>query len=118
MTLQVLYGAEIIRITENYQKYQTTQALDRTLDLSVYLEGLDDSPESKQIAQARGICAQTLRTAGYSFLQINLLHPFIMQNKSVAVSILDWCHSGFSLKKIREIIVIINTHFVRNFDCR
>ena len=73
---------QIKRINENYQKYQTTQALDRTLDLSVYLEGIDDSPESKQIAQARGICAQTLRTAGYSFLQINLLHPFIMQNKS------------------------------------
>ena len=70
------------RINENYQKYQTTQALDRTLNLSVYLEGLDDSSESKQIAQARGICAQTLRTAGYSFLQINLLHPFIMKNKS------------------------------------
>lgn len=82
LTSVKLTEEQIKRINENYQKYQTKQALDRTLDLSVYLEGLDDSPESKQIAQARGICAQTLRTAGYSFLQINLLHPFIMQNKT------------------------------------
>ena len=51
------------------------------------------------------------------YLDNELLDSFNIL-ESVAVSILDWCHSGFSLKKIREIIVIINTHFVRNFDCR
>lgn len=77
-----LSAAQIKAINENYKKYQNKQAMGRTLDLSKYLEGLGDSPEDKAIAQARGICAQTLRTAGYSILQINLLHPFIMQNKS------------------------------------
>lgn len=77
-----LTTAQIKAINENFKKYQNKQAMGRTLDLSKYLEGLGDSPEDKAIAQARGICAQTLRTAGYSILQINLLHPFIMQNKS------------------------------------
>lgn len=77
-----LSAAQIKAINENFQKYQNKQAMSKTLDLKRYLEGLSDSPEDRAIAQARGICAQTLRTAGYSVLQINLLHPFIMQNRS------------------------------------
>lgn len=77
-----LSAAQIKAINENFQKYQNKQAMSKTLDLKRYLEGLSDSPEDRAIAQARGICAQTLCTAGYSVLQINLLHPFIMQNKS------------------------------------
>lgn len=50
--------------------------------MSVYFDGLSDSPEDMRIAQARGLCAQALHQAGYSKNQINLLHPFIMKGQS------------------------------------
>ena len=69
-------------INENYRRYLEQNAMKKTLDFTVYREGLDDSPESKDIIRSRAICAQTLQTQGYSNTQIRLLHPFIMQGKS------------------------------------
>ena len=77
-----LTAAQRKAINENYHRYKNQEALGKTIDFKKYLEGLSDSPEDKEIARKRGECAQMLITAGYSKLQINMFHPFIMQGKS------------------------------------
>jgi len=75
-------ATQIMAINQNYHKYKDKQLMSRALDMSRYLEGLSDTPEDRAIGKKRGECAQMLKSAGYSNLQINLLYPYIMEGKS------------------------------------
>lgn len=67
------------------------------------MEGLGDSAEDKEIARKRGECAQMLLTAGYSKLQINMLHPYIMQGKS-ADEIMKLFSKDATMEEIENLI--------------
>ena len=77
-----LTETQIKAINQNFLKYQDKQQMSKMLDMSRYLEGLSDTPEDRAIGKKRGECAQMLKSAGYSNLQINLLYPYIMEGKS------------------------------------
>ena len=98
-----LTAAQRKAINENYQKYKNQEALGKTIDFKKYLEGLGDSAEDKEIARKRGECAQMLHTAGFSKLQINMLYPYIMQDKS-ADEIMKLFSKDATVEEIESVI--------------
>ena len=98
-----LTAAQRKAINENYHKYKNQEALGKTIDFKKYLEGLGDSAEDKEIARKRGECAQMLITAGYSKLQINMLYPYIMQDKS-ADEIMKLFSTNATVEEIESVI--------------